>query len=164
MVDNMENYNEEKKYRIDVIKKQWNIICLVASIFEKHDIEYHFDASTAAFVHGVNFEMSDIDIVIIHDCIDKVIELLKPSFELTELEYMPEHNLDYFFAVKDGQKLHCLFYRDTESDYSTFYGDVEKVVHDGQQICTKTFDFYLKQKKIKHYLNKMGAMNRKVEF
>lgn len=150
-----DRYEDTQNYRLEVVEKQWEIICLVSDIFIKNSIEYHFDASTAAFVHGVNFEMSDIDVVILHDCIDKVSELLRPLFDLTDLEYMPEHNLDFFFAIRDGQKLHCLFYRDMQSDYSTFYSDVEMIMYNGQKIYTKTFDFYLKQKKIKHYLNKI---------
>lgn len=156
-------YEDTQDCKIEVVKKQWDIICLVSEMFNKNNIEYHFDASTAAFIHGVNFEMSDIDVVIIHDCMERVSELLKPLFVLTELEYMPKHNLDFFFAIKHGIKLHCLFYRDTQSEYSTFYSDVETIIHDGQKIYTKTFDFYLKQKKVKHYLNKIGKKEKNVE-
>lgn len=153
----MDDYMDENENyaTMEVINKQWNVIKLVAKLFNKNDIEYHYDASTAAFVHGCNFEMSDIDVVIIHDVMEKVGQILKPYFELTELEYMAEHNLDFFFALRDGQKVHCLFYRDMKSEDTTFYDEVEVVEVDGQKIYSKSINYYLRRKKMKHYLEKL---------
>ena len=44
-------------------KEQWRVIKKLAYLFEINNIHYHYDASTTVFVHGIEFEMDDIDIV-----------------------------------------------------------------------------------------------------
>lgn len=134
---------------------QWYVIKLAAKIFEENNIEYHYDASTAAFVHGCDFEMSDIDVVFLWSSLQKVKDVLQYDFGLTEVEYMESKDLDFFFAHRDGEKIHCLFYRSTNNDTESFYDEVVELEVDGQRICSKSINYYLKKKKMKHYLKRL---------
>lgn len=55
---------------------QWRAIIQIAETLNAKGIPYHFDASTALFVHGIDIEMDDVDISIQWDTFQAVHKLL----------------------------------------------------------------------------------------
>lgn len=45
--------------------EKWKVICYLAKLFESNNIAYQFDASTFVFIHGIEFDMDDIDVIIL---------------------------------------------------------------------------------------------------
>lgn len=46
-------------------RKQWEILAItVSELLEHSQIRYHFDASTALYLHGIEFEMDDLDVTV----------------------------------------------------------------------------------------------------
>jgi phosphorylcholine metabolism protein LicD len=66
------------------MEEQWNVICYLAEFFERHNIEYQFDVSTSVFVHGIEFLMDDIDVIVLREYKDKVKRLLS-EYEQTNI-------------------------------------------------------------------------------
>lgn len=101
---------------LDKASKQWLVIVKMADLFR--NIHYHFDGSTAVFIHGVDIEMDDVDVVFPADHEETVRELLK-DYSLTETIKLSD--MVHFSCDVDGEKLHCLFYKDDSKfhDYET---------------------------------------------
>lgn len=53
------------------------LIVRVAGALEHERIPYHLDASTALYVHGIDFEMDDLDITVKWGCLEQTRELFK---------------------------------------------------------------------------------------
>ncbi|WP_102398755.1 hypothetical protein [Haloimpatiens massiliensis] len=134
-------------------KNQWSVIKSLASIFEQNNIKYHYDASTSVFVHGIEFEMDDIDIVFMWHEENHLKEVFK-GYGVTKTEYIQEIGLKYFWMEIDGQKIHCLLYKSDNSNLTEkeFNKNAEAVYVDGQKIMTQTLEFYLKNCKDKNNL------------
>lgn len=118
------------------MEEQWNVICYLAKLFEINDIEYQFDASTSVFIHGVEFIMDDIDVIILKQYKDKVIQLLS-DFNQTEIEII-QNSMEYFFAEIENQKVHLMFpYSKQDCTEET-----RDIIHHGVNVHTKTMEFY----------------------
>jgi hypothetical protein len=134
-------------------KEQWRVIKKLAHLFETNNIHYHYDASTTVFVHGIEFEMDDIDIVFMWNEENTLKEILK-NYIVSETKYMKEIGLKYFFAEIDGQKIHCLFYgdEDTIATEEEFNSNAAILSIDGQNIMAQSLEFYLRYSKDKNNL------------
>ena len=53
----------------DVARSWWDVIYRVADELEKAGISYSFDASTSLFVHGIEFDMGDVDVTVEWNCL-----------------------------------------------------------------------------------------------
>ena len=134
-------------------KEQWKVIKKLAYSFEAKNIHYHFDASTSVFVHGIEFEMDDIDIVFMWNEENLLREVLK-DYIVSETKYMKDIGLKYFFAEFEGEKIHCLFYGDDNSMVTEkeFNSNAVVLNVEGQSIMTQSLDFYLRNSKDKNNL------------
>jgi hypothetical protein len=134
-------------------KEQWRVIKKLAYLFETNNIHYHYDASTTVFVHGIEFEMDDIDIVFMWNEENTLKEVLK-DYIVSETKYMKEIGLKYFFSEIDGQKIHCLFYgdEDTIATKEEFNSNAAILSIDGQNIMAQSLEFYLRYSKDKNNL------------
>lgn len=134
-------------------KEQWNVIIKVANLLGKNNMHYHFDASTSVFVHGIEFDMDDIDIVFMWHEENRLKEILK-DYVISETKFMPEYGLKYFWSEMDGQKVHCLFYGN-DNDIVTeqsFNSNAVMVHTNGYNIMAQSLEFYLKNSKDKNNL------------
>lgn len=125
------------------ILKQWNIIKELAKLFQENDTRYHFDGSTSVFVHGIHFDMDDIDIVFPFDSINETRELFK-EYDPSEVRYVKNIGLKHFCLYIRDEKIHCLFY---ECSFDDFSKEEVKLVKDYQVIWAKSLNFYLRHAK-----------------
>jgi hypothetical protein len=118
------------------MEEQWNVICYLAELFESNNIEYQFDASTSVFIHGIEFVMDDIDVVILKQYKEKVKRLLS-KYEQTNIE-ISNNSMEYFFVQIKNQKVHLMFpYLKTDC-----IDETRDISHNGVKIHTKTMEFY----------------------
>lgn len=118
------------------MEEQWNVICYLAELFESNNIEYQFDASTSVFIHGVEFAMDDIDVIVLKKYKEKVKRLLS-EYEQTNIE-ITNNLMEYFFVQIKNQKVHLMFpYSKTDC-----IDETRDISHNGVKIHTKTMEFY----------------------
>lgn len=118
------------------MEEQWNVICYLAELFEINNIEYQFDASTSVFIHGVEFIMDDIDVIILKQYKDKVKQLLT-DYNQTDIE-ITQNSMEYFFAEIENQKVHFMFpYCKKDCTEET-----RDIIHCGVKVHSKTIEFY----------------------
>jgi len=109
-------------------------------------IPYHFDASTSAFIYGVDFEMNDLDIVFLNHMENEVRQLfsgytISKTYELDDLLH--------FKVEVENEIVHCLFYKDD----SNFYREESiKVIHH-VPVKYKSIDYYKRHCKSQEMLN-----------
>ena len=118
------------------MEEQWNTICYLASLFESNSIEYQFDASTSVFIHGIDFIMDDIDVIVLKEYKDKVSQLFL-EYEQTDIKVY-NNSLEYFFIQMQGQKIHIMFPYGKKDCVE----ETTDIVHNGIKIHTKTIEFY----------------------
>lgn len=118
------------------MEEQWNVICYLARLFESNNIEYQFDASTSVFIHGIDFIMDDIDVIVLKQYKDKVMQLLA-EYEKTDI-IVYNNSMEYFFAHLQGQKVHIMFPYSKKDCIE----ETRDIVHNGIKIHTKTLEFY----------------------
>lgn len=126
------------------IQNQWDIIKELAKIFEVNDVQYHFDGSTSIFVHGIEFNMDDIDIVFPCESINIIRKIFK-EYKPSEIGYVQSIGLKHFCFYMRGEKIHCLFYEGSSENFSA--EDV-KLARDEQILWSKSLDFYLRHAKV----------------
>lgn len=118
------------------MKEQWNVICYLAELFDCNNIEYQFDASTSVFIHGVEFIMDDIDVVILKQHEEKVRKLFS-EYEQTDIEIY-NNSMEYFYVQINDQKVHLMFpYFKKDCVEET-----RDIIYNGIKIHTKTMEFY----------------------
>lgn len=118
------------------MEEQWKVICYLAELFEVNSIEYQFDASTSVFIHGVEFIMDDIDVIILKQYKDKVKQLLT-DYNQTDIE-ITQNSMEYFFVEIENQKVHLMFpYSKKDCTEET-----RDIIHYGVIVHTKTMEFY----------------------
>lgn len=125
------------------IQNQWNIIKDLAKMLENNNVQYHFDGSTAVFVHSINFNMDDIDIVFPFVSINHIRDIFK-EYKPGEIGYVESIGLKHFCFNIKGEKIHCLFY---EGSSESFSAEDVKVIKDEQIIWSKSLNFYLRHAK-----------------
>lgn len=132
--------------------EQRRVIKKLANILEESNISYHFDASTSVFIHGIDFEMDDIDIVFMYSEREKVKEVFK-DYKMSLSERVCEIGLEYFFIEVEGQQVHCLFYESSQAiNQDEFNKDAEVLLIEGQKMMVQSLEFYLKYSKDKQKL------------
>lgn len=126
----------------------WNTICYLSKLFDDNGIEYQFDASTAVYIHGIEFEMDDLDLCILKAYKEKVLELLS-SFKRTEMEVY-ENRMEYCYVQIEDVKVHLMFpYYKTDCQEET-----RDIIYNGVSMHTKTMEFYRRHKGDDHPLAK----------
>ena len=137
------------------MEEQWNVICYLAELFEGNNIEYQFDASTSVFIHGVEFLMDDIDVVVLKQYKEKVRKLLS-EYDQTDIEITPK-SMEYFFVQIENQKVHLMF------PYSkkNCIDETRDIIHNGVKVHTKTMEFY--RRHIKHDNPLLPLINRELK-
>lgn len=126
--------------------KHWNAICCLSRLFDDNSIEYQFDGSTSVFIHGIEFEMDDLDICVLMAYKEKVLDLLLP-FERTEMKVY-ENRMEYCYVQMGDVKVHLMFpYYKTDCQEET-----RDIIHNGTSIHTKTMEFYRRHLDYKHPL------------
>ena len=138
-------------------RDEWEqVIHMVVNIFEAQGFVYHIDASSSLFVHGIDFDMDDLDITVKWGTIEqahKVFTFYNPT-ELTE-EYPPSFK---FFV--NGHEVHILSY-ESESGIGEDQDRVRVKIGD-ILVWSKTVDFYEKHMMINHPLkNLVKSYSRK---
>ena len=118
------------------MEEQWNVICYLAELFERHNIEYQFDASTSVFIHGVEFLMDDIDVIVLKVYKDKVKQLLS-EYVPTDTE-ITQNLMEYFFVQIQNQKVHVMFPYSKKDCIE----ETRDIIHNGVKVHTKTMEFY----------------------
>jgi hypothetical protein len=114
----------------------WSLIKQIAAELEEQKIPYHFDASTSLFVHGIDFDMDDIDILIQWDCFEKV----HGYFEKYAASEIQAGSFSHFFFMVDKMKVHIL----SSERCTNIKQDNERVtIHkDDQVLWSKSIAFY----------------------
>ncbi len=126
--------------------EQWNVICYLAELFERNGIEYQFDASTSVFIHGIDFLMDDIDVIVLKKYKNKVLDLFT-EFEKTDI-VVYNNFMEYIFTYIQGQKVHLMFiYNKVDCIEET-----RDIVYNGIKIHVKMIEFYRKHIKDDHPL------------
>lgn len=118
------------------MEEQWNVICYLAEIFDRNNIEYQFDASTSVFIHGVEFLMDDIDVIVLKQYKEKVRQLLA-EYKQTDME-TGDNSMEYFFVQIQNQKVHLMF----PYFKKDCIDETRDIIHNGVKIHTKTMEFY----------------------
>ena len=114
----------------------WKVIFQMADELNKEAVAYSFDASTSLFVHGIEFDMDDVDIMIEWDYFSKVHNLFE--------EYKPcgikEGVFSHFHFFIDGLKVHIM----SSPSISDLKNDSErvKIEKDGHVMWSKCVQFY----------------------
>jgi len=121
---------------VNMISTQWKVICYLAELFSKHGINYQFDGSTAVFIHGVEFEMDDIDIWICADSKEKLSRLLN-HFEKTDLLKHDDY-MEHCYINIEGISVHVMFIHGKPK----FTDETRDIIYDGIKIHTKNIEFY----------------------
>lgn len=117
-------------------QRYWNLIIELADKLNELQIPYHFDASTSLFVHGIDFDMDDIDIMV----------------EWNSFEKSHEYFMDYgaepvmittffqFYVTMDGLPIHFL----SSPRALNFSNDAERVqiIKEKHVIWSKSIEFY----------------------
>jgi hypothetical protein len=109
---------------------------------------YQYDASTSVFIHGIEFEMDDIDVCISYNEKVKVLDLLS-EYSCSELKIYNER-MEYCYVRICNIKVHLMFpYYKTD-----FIEETRDIIHNGTLIHTKTIEFYRRHLDSDHPLAK----------
>jgi environmental stress-induced protein Ves len=123
---------------MEIFKREqwWTLIKQIAIELEEQKIPYHFDASTSVFVHGIDFDMDDIDILIQWDCFEKAHEYFK-KYGATAIQ---NSSFSQFFFMVDNMKVHIL----SSERCTNLEDDNERVIihKDNQILWSKSVSFY----------------------
>lgn len=117
-------------------RKWWELIKQLAHELSVEKIIYHFDASTSLFVHGIDFDMDDIDIVIQWNYFEKAHDY----FEKYGASLIETANFSQFFFMIDNMKVHIL----SSIRCTNLEEDSERVmIHkDDEILWSKSVGFY----------------------
>lgn len=85
-------------------EKWWTLIKQLARELSTEEITYHFDGSTSLFVHGIDFDMDDIDIVIQWNCFKKAHDYFK-TYGASNIQ---TSSFSQFFFTINNMKVHFL--------------------------------------------------------
>lgn len=132
--------------------EQRRVIKNLANILEQSNISYHFDASTSVLIHGIDFEMDDIDIVFMYSERERVKEVFK-DYKMSSSKRVCDIGLEYFFIEVEGQQVHCLFYESSKAiNQDEFNKDAEVLLIEGRSMMVQSLEYYLKYSKDKQKL------------
>jgi len=123
------------------MQQQWRVICNLAELFATNGIKYQFDGSTAVFIHGVEFDMDDIDVYISSDSKEKVLFLLS-DYEKTELQTYNQI-MEHCYINIGGVSIHTMF----PFNKTDFNEETRDIIYDGIKIHTKNIEFYRRHAK-----------------
>jgi|GEM_PF-598538 len=134
-------YGLYNKLLLSRVEKQSLLIVDLASRLKGY--KYHFDGSTALFVHGIREEMDDIDITFPYNDEGLIRDLFN---DYTLSETILEKGFKHFFFMMDGEKIHCLFY---EGSSDTFSKEDDIKVMNFVPIVYKSMSFFKREGKVK---------------
>jgi hypothetical protein len=119
-----------------LLSSWWKVIYKVADELEKEGIPYSFDGSTSLFVHGIEFEMDDVDVMVQWDNFQKsysIFRKYRPSL-------IEEGTFSHFHFFIDNLKVHIM----SSESIIDLSNDSErvKIEKDGHVLWSKCIDFY----------------------
>lgn len=128
------------------------VIIEVVNTLDNAKIEYHIDASSSLYVHGIDFDMDDLDITVKWGDIEKSYQGFK-KYSPTKLDvnYPPS----FKFEV-DGNEVHIMSY-----ESPTGLGEPNdrlKIQVNNCDVWSKTIDFYERHMRHDHPL-KQAVIN-----
>ena len=133
-------------------RNDWErLIVGITQTLENADITNHLDGSTAVFVHGIDFEMDDVDITVKWGQIEAARDLFKEH----KPSPLPASSPGTFHFQTNGLKVHIMSY-----ESSTGIGDLadrEQVTISDTQVWSKTVEFYRRHMPPDHPLAKSVA-------
>jgi len=121
--------------------QEWKVICFLAELFQTNGIKYQFDGSTTVFIHGVVFDMEDVDVYISYDSKETVLSMLN-GHEMTELKNY-NHVMEHCYININGVLVHAMFVF-AKTDFSE---EARDIVYNGVKIHTKNIEFYRRHTK-----------------
>lgn len=118
------------------ISSWWKVIYKIADELEKEGIPYSFDASTSLFVHGIEFEMDDVDIMVQWDNFERAYSL----FQKYGASSIAEGAFSHYYFFIDDLKIHIM----SSERIINLSNDQErvKIEKDGYVLWSKCIDFY----------------------
>jgi hypothetical protein len=124
----------------------WELIYIIADDLLKEGITYSFDASTALFVHGIEFDMDDIDITVQWDCFEK----LHQHFQKYGTSQIIKTNYSEFHFTINSFRVHVI----SSEEIVDLASDPEriKLEVEGHLLWSKTLQFYRRRISLDHPL------------
>lgn len=124
----------------------WELIYIIADELQNQEIIYSFDSSTALFVHGIEFDMDDIDITVQWDNLEKTHQL----FQKYGASQIIKTNFSEFHFSINSFKVHVI----SSEKILDLTVDPERVCirREGHFMCSKTLQFYRKRITLDHPL------------
>ena len=133
--------------KITNTRSDWEeVILLVVLSLEKAGIRYHVDASSSLYVHGVEFEMEDLDLTVEWGAIHRARELF--------LAYHPgavngRYPPSFTFSI-NSKEVHVMSYESVSGVGSA--KDRTRVKVAGTEVWSKTIEFYKTHMTVEHKL------------
>lgn len=124
----------------------WELIYILADELKKEKIVYHFDSSTSLFVHGIDFNMDDIDITVQWDCFEKVHKHFE-RYNVNSIKKAAHHELHFNINCF---KIHVI----SSESSSDLQKDKDRVMlsRDGYTLWSKTPSSYRSRITLDHPL------------
>lgn len=117
--------------------------------------QYHFDGSTALFVHGLKEAMGDIDITFPFEDEEAIRNLFK---HYDQSETIDQGTFKHFHFKMKGEKIHCLFY---QQDSETFSNEDDIEVINFVPVVYKSMSFFMRNGSDK-YKNRIKAYQERL--
>ncbi|MCG7409654.1 hypothetical protein MH117_19805 [Paenibacillus sp. ACRRX] len=115
----------------------WDLIKIISKELDINDISYSYDASTSLFVHGMEIDMDDLDIMVQWDCFTKSYDLFQ-KYQPSDISY---HSFVHYHFYINGLKVHIL----GSEQIDNLAEDLERVrliTTQGDVIWSKSLFFY----------------------
>lgn len=134
--------------RASTTRELWaSIVKRVVSVLEENGIQYHVDASSSLYVHGVEFEMDDLDVTVEWGAIETVAELFK---DRNPSEFSKDYPPSFKFPIANSV-VHIMSYRSDSG-----IGDEKdrvQVEFNGVKVWSKSISYYQKHMSPEHRLH-----------
>lgn len=122
----------------------WELIYILADELGKEKIVYSFDDETILFVHGLEFDMDNIDITVQWDCFKKVHDYFS-KYNTSEII---QTNFSEFHFVISGFKVYVI----SSASLNNLEEDQDRIIIDreGHILWSKSLTFYRKHLTLDH--------------
>lgn len=116
----------------------WELIYILADELVQQEIVYNFDDETILFVHGIEFDMDDIDITVQWDCFERVHQFCQ-KYQASEIQ--KTNFWEFHFAI-GGLTVHMI----TSTFLNQLEEDTDRVMieREGHTLWSKSLLFYRK--------------------
>lgn len=118
------------------ISSWWKVIYKMADELAKEGVPYSFDGSTSLFVHGIQFEMDDVDIMVQWDNFQRAHSIFQ-KYGASPIE---EGCFLHFHFFIDSLKIHIMSSEEIQN--LSNHQERVKLEKDGLVLWFKCIDFY----------------------